>query len=117
MFAKDFRAMARQALRGRWTRTALLLLLAIMVMSQVLFLGLAVFCCMLTGNIFAGPAVYYIFNFTAVVVEYLGTYLLDNLIDGVTGAAVEYTKCLSPAFGLSETLRLNSAAEFDEVTG
>ena len=28
MFAKDFRAMARQALRGRWTRTALLLLLA-----------------------------------------------------------------------------------------
>ncbi|MDY4105349.1 MAG: ABC transporter permease, partial [Oscillospiraceae bacterium] len=106
-----------EAVFGMVNVPALLLLLAIMVMSQVLFLGLAVFCCMLTGNIFAGPAVYYIFNFTAVVVEYLGTYLLDNLIYGFTGAAVEYTKCLSPAFGLSETLRLNSTAEFDEVTG
>lgn len=95
--------------------------LLVLVLENVLFLGFAVFCCMLTGNIFAGPAVYLIFNFTAVAVEFMGTYLLSNLQFGNGGAmAVGHAYWLSPPVWLVSRLQcavVDGPAEAYQLTG
>lgn len=90
--------------------------LLILVLENLLFLGFAVFCCMLTGNIFAGPAVYLIFNFTAVAVEFMGTYLLSNLQFGNAGAmAVGHSYWLSPPVWLVANLNYMQVSVVPEV--
>lgn len=90
--------------------------LLILVLENLLFLGFAVFCCMLTGNIFAGPAVYLIFNFTAVAVEFMGTYLLSNLQFGNAGAmAVGHSYWLSPPVWLAANLNYMQVSADPEV--
>lgn len=90
--------------------------LLILVLENLLFLGFAVFCYMLTGNIFAGPAVYLIFNFTAVAVEFMGTYLLSNLQFGNAGAmAIGHSYWLSPPVWLVANLNYVQASVVPEM--
>lgn len=92
---------------------ALGILLLTLVLENVAFMGFAVFCCMLTGNVFAGPAVYLIFNFTGPAVEFMSRYLLGSLQYGNPGPAVDYTQWLSPPYMIASALRYANVADTD----
>lgn len=96
--------LALEAVFGAVQWYALGVLLLVLVLETLVFLGPAVFCSMLTGNVFAGPAVYLIFNFTGPAVEYMGRYLLSKLQFGNPGASVSLTEWLSPPLMLMQHL-------------
>ena len=81
-------------------------MLLILTITTLLFFGFAVVCCMLTGNILAGPAVYVIFNFTAVGVVILVNYLLDSLVYGLESSveSVSIATWLSPVVNLTSDM-------------
>jgi len=96
--------LALEAAYGAVNGYALGMALLVPALEHLAFLGFAVCCCMLTGNVFAGPAVYLILNFTAPAVEYMSRYLLCTLQFGNSSPAVDYTDWLSPPFKLMDAL-------------
>ena len=83
------------------------MLMGISLLSILCFFGMAAFCCMLTGNIFAGPAVYLIFNFVTVGMETLIQELLRKIVFGIPNGLNIRTQFLSPI------LQLGSGLVFD----
>ena len=106
-----------EAAYGQVYLPALGVFLLIAVLENLFFLGFALFCCMLTGNILAGPAVYMIFNFTAVGVETLGRYLLCSLVYGMprNGIYQLSTEWLSPAVQMLRNLSRVDRLAWDGV--
>lgn len=108
-----------EAAYGQVYLPALGIFFLILVLENLFFLGFALFCCMLTGNILAGPAVYLIFNFTAVGVETLGRYLLCNLVYGMSRDSLYQlsTKWLSPAMQMLWDLNRVDHITWDSAYG
>lgn len=100
---------------GQVSVAALGILFLILVLENIMFLGFGAFCCMLTGNIFAGPAVYLIFNATAVVVETMSTTILDRIVYGAPSSLNLRFQWLSPVFEVSQKLNLMETYERNEL--
>ena len=91
------------------------MLLGISLLTILCFFGMAAFCCMLTGNIFAGPAVYAIFNFWVIGVEALVNTLLREIVYGMPNSFSPVTQFMSPILQIGNTLdfgyeRINNEA-------
>lgn len=106
-----------EAAYGQVYLPTLCIFLVILIMENILFLGFASFCCMLTGNILAGPVVYLIFNFTAVGVEGSAEYLLNAIVYGMDSMynLGLHTGFLSPPVMLLERLHLNTEVIYDSA--
>ncbi len=94
---------------------AIAMLVGISILIIIAFFGMAAFCCMLTGNIFAGPAVYIIFNFLTVGAETLVQELLRKIVFGMPNGMNIRTLFLSPVLQLGNNLnfyyeRINNEA-------
>ena len=74
---------------------ALLVLLAVMLLSKLAFFGFAVFCAMLTGSLIILPLVFAVLSFTAFVAEYATRYVMSKVIFGLSPDNVSLT-WLSP---------------------
>ena len=82
------------------TASLLLQWLALAVMGNICFYGIAVFCAMLTGSAPILPAVYAVLNLAAFVAEFCAQELAETLIYGY-GGSVSLFHWLSPLFELS----------------
>jgi len=89
-------ALLVELIYGQVHLLALGILLLVSVLSIITFFGMAAFCCMLTGNILAGPAVYLIFNFLSVGTEMLVYGLLQKIVFGMGYTYNAATMFLSP---------------------
>ncbi len=96
-----------ELLFGSVSLKALGYLLLTSALSATAFFGMAALCCMLTGNIFAGPAVYGIFSILAYVVETLVTTLLGEIVFGYEALYNETFLWLSPPVQLTDSLTFN----------
>jgi len=85
----------------------LAILFVIMTLTVIVFFGMAAFCCMLTGNIFAGPTVYVIFNFLTVGAEALVNALLRKVVFGMGTRFSPKTMFLSPIMQVYESVYLD----------
>lgn len=104
-----------EVLYGQVHLGAIGMLVGLSVLIIIAFFGMAAFCCMLTGNIFAGPAVYLIFNFLTVGVESLVQELLRKIVFGMPNGMNIRTRFLSPILQLGNGLcfdyeRINNEA-------
>lgn len=86
---------------------ALGILLLVSLLTIVSFFGMAAFCCMLTGNIFAGPAVYMIFNFLTIGTEMLVNSLLVKTVFGLGHNYSPKTMFLSPIMQVGTSVHFN----------
>ena len=93
-----------QLVYGALSMKALGILLLVLTLECAAFWGFAVFCCMLTGNAFAGPAVYAIFNVVAYVVEVLIHSLLQEIVFGMPYQLESHTEFLVPAVWIGSNL-------------
>ncbi len=96
-----------EVLYGQVHLGAIGMLLGISLLSTLCFFGMAAFCCMLTGNIFAGPAVYLIFNFLTIGVESLVNALLRKIVFGMPNAFSPVTQFLSPIIQVGRSVFFN----------
>lgn len=108
--------LAAEAVYGQVCVSALGILLLVLVLENLMFLGFAACCCMLTGNVFAGPAVYLIFNFTAPVVETLVKNILNAIVYGAPSGVTLRTQWLSPVLQLQADLYLDTTIIRDTDT-
>ena len=90
------------------------ILFAILTLSAVTFFGMASFCCMLTGNIFAGPAVYGIFSFLTVGAEVLIHVLLSPIVFGMSTNYDLKTIFLSPPLFLGQNVQQVTEYVYDD---
>lgn len=86
--------------------TALFCFLALS-LEYIFFYGLATLCATLTGHVFVLPAVYLIFNFVVVVIEYLSMALMSYFTFGATFGAPKL-EAFSPAFYLYRNLNVSN---------
>lgn len=100
-------ALVVEIIYGQVHLGALGLLFLISAGSILAFFGLAAFCCMLTGNIFAGPAVYGIFNVLTVGTEALLYELLPKIMYGLNPAYSPATTFLSPIFQVGQSVNFD----------
>ena len=91
------------AARGEAKTEALVLWLALTVMGNVTFFGIAVFSAMLTGSALIMPLVYGIVNFAAFVAESEISWLLSKLVYGFSTVG-QRLSFLSPIVKISEVL-------------
>ena len=97
-------ALGVEALYNQVHLVALGILLLVSLGTILIFFGMAAFCCMLTGNIFAGPAVYIVFGFLSVAVESLVNVLLKQLVFGIPEGFELKTDVLSPAWAIFQNV-------------
>lgn len=83
----------------------LLTWLSAAVMSNIAFYGFAVFCAMLTGNLFVLPAVYVVLNCTAAVVQITFETILGELVYGFTSSGKYFLEYFSPVVAILENVR------------
>ena len=100
-------ALIIEAIYGQVHLLALGILLLVSVLTIVTFFGMAAFCCMLTGNIFAGPAVYLIFNVLSVGAELLVNGLLEGIVFGKAYNYTPVTEFLSPIVQVADSVHFN----------
>jgi len=98
-------ALVIEAIYGQVHLLALGILLLVSALSIVAFFGLAAFCCMLTGNILAGPAVYLIFNFLSIGTETLVNGLLQSIVFGIGYNFSPKSTFLSPIMQVGNSVR------------
>ena len=97
-------ALIIEVIYGQVHLPALGILLLVSSLSIVTFFGMAAFCCMLTGNIFAGPAVYLIFNFLSFGTELLISNLLQIIVFGISYNYSPVTTFLSPVLQVGQSV-------------
>ena len=76
---------------------ALFTWLAAVTLMYLFFFGFAAFCAQLTGNLVALPLLYVVLNFTAFVVVYIVSNLLNAFVFGYSGSTPQALDYLSPA--------------------
>ncbi len=79
----------------------------ILSLECILFYGLATLCAALTGHVFVLPAVYLVFNFVAVVVEYLVKEITSLFVYGATRGSI-ILDFLSPVIYLFDNISANN---------
>lgn len=97
-------ALIIEVIYGQVHLLALGILLLVSALSIVAFFGMAAFCCMLTGNIFAGPAVYLIFNFLFYCGEMIINGLLQKIVFGIGYNYSPVTLFLSPVLQVGSSV-------------
>ncbi|MBQ3011121.1 MAG: hypothetical protein IJD81_08000 [Oscillospiraceae bacterium] len=100
-----FLALIVEMIYGQVHLPALGILLLVSVLTIVIFFGMAAFCCMLTGNIFAGPAVYLIFNFVFYCGEAIINELLAKIVFGIGYNYNYVTMFLSPILQVGSSVQ------------
>lgn len=108
-------ALVIELIYGQVSLLGLGILFAVSELSLLLFFGMATFCCMLTGNIFAGPAVYAIFNAVAVGAESLVVFLLQETTFGMCYSHDYFTTFLSPLVQVVNSVRFSYHMIRDEI--
>lgn len=99
-------ALVIELIYGQVHLGALGLILLISTGALIAFFGMSVFCCMLTGNILAGPAVFFVLNFVPLGLEVAVQNLLRPVVFGF-----RYTDARL-AF-LSPIIQMGSSVQFD----
>ena len=79
--------------------------------QSVTFFGLATFCAFLTGNIFALPALYFLFNFLAPLGDWLCNLFARGFLFGFTADYSGTVDFLCPMVYLTQRLYVNSEYE------
>ena len=79
--------------------------------QSVTFFGLATFCAFLTGNIFALPALYFLFNFLAPLGDWLCNLFARGFLFGFTADYSGSVDFLCPVVYLTQRLYVNSEYE------
>lgn len=75
---------------------------AIVTMMLIFFYGFATLCAQLTGNLVTLPVVFFVLNFTAVIVESIANYLMDVIVYGLEFGGYAIALYLSPVVGMFE---------------
>lgn len=100
-------ALLIEVIYGQVSLIALGILLLVSVLTIITFFGMAAFCCMLTGNIFAGPVVYGIFNVLSIGTELLINALLQKIVFGLSYAYNTKTMFLSPIMQIGNSVNFH----------
>ena len=69
---------------------------ALIILISLIFFGMATFCAMITGNVFAMPAFYLLLNFLFPALELLVGSISQLFLVGVTSQYMGTLECLSP---------------------
>ena len=99
---------------GFFDATAVFIAIAAVILSHITFFGIATLCAMVTGNLFAMPALYVLANFIAPLVEYMVSTLAEDFLLGIS-AEVVYADRLSPLWRLLENLSVDYIWVNDEL--
>ena len=83
--------------------------------QSVTFFGLATFCAFLTGNIFALPALYFLFNFLAPLGDWLCNLFARGFLFGFTADYSGSADFLCPVVYLTQRLYVNTEMSYQEV--
>ena len=106
-------ALVIEVIYGQVHLLALGILLLVSVLSVIAFFGMAAFCCMLTGNIVAGPAVYLIFNFLSVGVEMIVSGILQTIVFGMGYRNTPKSIFLSPILQVGNSVQFSYEQIYD----
>ena len=106
-------ALVIEVIYGQVHLLALGILLLVSVLSVIAFFGMAAFCCMLTGNIVAGPAVYLIFNFLSVGVEMIVSGILPTIVFGMDYRDTPKSIFLSPILQVGNSVQFSYEQIYD----
>ncbi|MBQ5671419.1 MAG: hypothetical protein IIV43_03580 [Oscillospiraceae bacterium] len=106
-------ALVIEVIYGQVHLLALGILLLVSVLSVIAFFGMAAFCCMLTGNIVAGPAVYLIFNFLSVGVEMIVSGILQTIVFGMGYRNTPKSIFLSPILQVGNSVQFTYEQIYD----
>jgi len=79
---------------------AVALTILAVLLENLLFFGIATFCAMITGNIFAVAGYYLVLNFLAPALDLLVNSLAQEFIFGLTGEVSELSLYFAPVVGL-----------------
>lgn len=107
-------ALLVEAAYGLLYLPALLQWLAMVSMLDLFFFGFSTLCAQLTGSLIVLPFVYAVLNFTAYVVEYLVSRILDIFVFGYSGSALSLD-FLSPIIALFSHCQVSGITAFDAV--
>ena len=91
---------------GFFDFTAVCLTILAVALMTVAFFGLATFCAMLTGHVFALPVLYLLVNFLAPLLEALVVTLSSQFLLGFYGNSQGVFNFLAPIFGIYENISL-----------
>ena len=83
--------------------------------QSVTFFGLATFCAFLTGNIFALPVLYFLFNFLAPLGDWLCNLFARGFLFGFTADYSGSVDFLCPVVYLTQRLYVNTEMSYQEV--
>lgn len=83
--------------------------------QSVTFFGLATFCAFLTGNIFALPVLYFLFNFLAPLGDWLCNLFARGFLFGFTADYSGTVDFLCPMVYLTQRLYVNTEMSYQEV--
>ena len=83
--------------------------------QSVTFFGLATFCAFLTGNIFALPVLYFLFNFLAPLGDWLCNLFARGFLFGFTADYSGTVDFLCPVVYLTQRLYVNTEMSYQEV--
>ena len=106
-------ALIIEVIYGQVHLLALGILLLVSVLSVIAFFGMAAFCCMLTGNIVAGPAVYLIFNFLSVGMEMIVSGILPTIVFGMDYRNTPKSIFLSPILQVGNSVQFSYEQIYD----
>ena len=96
---------------------AVALTILAVLLENILFFGIATFCAMITGNIFAVAGYYLVLNFLAPALDLLLNSLAQEFIFGLTGEVSELSLYFAPVAGLYNFVELvgNYNADHTEI--
>lgn len=84
--------------------------------ESLFFFGLATFCAFIVGNVFMLPALYTLFNFLAVLTDFMVNLLAQGFCFGLTSDYSGTVEWLSPVVYLMQKISPNSTYETQWVT-
>lgn len=84
--------------------------------ESVFFFGLATFCAFIVGNVFMLPALYGLFNFLAVLTDFMVNLLAQGFCFGLNSSYSGTVEWLSPVVYLMQKISPNSTYETQWVT-
>ena len=84
--------------------------------ESVFFFGLATFCAFIVGNVFMLPALYALFNFLAVLTDFMVNLLAKGFCFGLNSSYSGTVEWLSPVVYLMQKISPNSTYETQWVT-
>lgn len=100
---------------GFFSATAVVNTILAVLLMTVLFFGMATFCAMVTGNIFALPAFYLILNFAAPALDFLIMTLARSFIVGLRNDYSGAVEFLSPLVEIYQNFGVDTNYTYDAM--